>query len=109
MGRVRVVLVCALVSFAALPLYIVACGANHVPVGGDASTANDATPDHLRIPYDGLAPEPATARIPVPAGFGAPPVRTGTMQLMFAAGEMQTSGEPFAQNFAGRNLFYYIP
>jgi hypothetical protein len=29
------------------------------------------------------------------------------MQLMFAAGEMQTSGEPFAQNFAGRSLADY--
>src|SRR6202000_337487 len=27
--------------------------------------------------------------------------------VMFAAGEMQTSGEPFVQNFAGRNLSYY--
>jgi hypothetical protein len=39
--------------------------------------------------------------------------RVDTMQLMFAAGEMQTSGEPFANIFAGRNLSgyyrYYLP
>ena len=39
--------------------------------------------------------------------------RIDTMRLLFAAGEMQTSGEPFAQNFGGRDLAYfdryYIP
>jgi hypothetical protein len=30
-----------------------------------------------------------------------------TEPLLFAAGEMQISGEPFAQTFAGRNLAYY--
>jgi hypothetical protein len=44
----------------------------------------------------------------VHAEFTSTPVRTDTMQLMFAAGEMQTSGEPFASQFAGRVLSYYI-
>ena len=33
--------------------------------------------------------------------------RTNVQEMMFAAGEMQTSGEPFAQHFAGRNLNNY--
>ena len=69
----------------------------------------DAAPQATRTPYAGLPSVEGGPRTPVHAEFTSTPVRTDTMQLMFAAGEMQTSGEPFAQNFAGRNLFYYIP
>jgi hypothetical protein len=65
----------------------------------------DATPDYVRVPYDGLPEPDAGPRTPVAAEFLS--TRVQTMSLMFAAGEMQTSGEPFVQNFAGRNLAYY--
>jgi hypothetical protein len=65
----------------------------------------DATPEYVRVPYDGLPEPEAGPRTPVAAEFVS--TRAQTMQLMFAAGEMQTSGEPFMQNFAGRNLAYY--
>ena len=55
--------------------------------------------------YDGLPEPEAGPRTAVKAEFVS--TRVDTMQLMFAAGEMQTSGEPFVQNFAGRNLAYY--
>jgi hypothetical protein len=109
MGRVRVVLACAPPLAAAIALYVLACGVNQVGRGVDAGSAYDAAPEHVRIPYDGLAPGETKPRTPVHAEFMATPVRTDTMQLMFAAGEMQTSGEPFVQNFAGRILLYYIP
>ena len=65
----------------------------------------DAAPDYVRVPYDGLPEPEAGPRTAVQAEFVS--TRVYTMQLMFAAGEMQTSGEPFVQNFAGRNLGYY--
>ena len=65
----------------------------------------DAAPDHVRIPYDGFPEPEAGPRTAVHAEFAS--TRVDTMELMFAAGEMQTSGEPFVQNFAGRNLSYY--
>jgi len=71
----------------------------------DASTPVDAAPEHVRIPYDGQPSPEAGPRTPVHAELVTP--RVDTMQLMFAAGEMQTSGEPFAQIFAGRNLLGY--
>ncbi|HTQ44856.1 MAG TPA: hypothetical protein VMI75_18985 [Polyangiaceae bacterium] len=89
-----------------------ACGKSHLPASGengDAST--DAPMDVARIPYDGLPVTEAGPRTPVRAELVTS--RVDTMQLMFAAGEMQTSGEPFMQNFAGRNLQdynrYWIP
>ena len=88
--------------------YAVACGTNRLTPTEDASAPlTDALPEHTRIPYDGLTPPEAGPRIPVHAEFMSTPVRTDTMQLMFAAGEMQTSGEPFMQNFAGRSLPYF--
>ncbi len=98
-------------ALAALTLgHAAACGraSSLGPTGDDAGTvdaASDAMPDIAREPYDGL-----------PAPEAGPPThvqaellsnRVDTMQLMFAAGEMQTSGEPFAQNFAGRDLADY--
>ncbi len=84
-----------------------ACGSGHVPQAepADATTAsavNDSSPFPA---YDGLPAEDAGQRTPVHAEFLS--TRVDTEQLMFAAGEMQTSGEPFAENFGGRNLAYY--
>src|SRR4029077_18230438 len=73
-----------------------------------AEAAVDSGPEPSRVPYDGLPTPVSGPRNAVRAEFVTSPVKTDTMQLMFAAGEMQTSGEPFAQNFAGRNLYYYI-
>jgi hypothetical protein len=102
-------------SFAALALVLAAvssgaCGKSRLPeTESDASA--DAPYDVVRIPYDGLPTPEAGPRTPVHAELVTS--RVDTMQLMFAAGEMQTSGEPFAQNFAGRNLAdynrYWIP
>jgi hypothetical protein len=86
--------------------HAVACG-NHSATRPNAPVA-DAAPEDVSIPYDGLPQREAGPRTPVHAEFTSTPIRTDTMQLMFAAGEMQTSGEPFASNFAGRVLYYYI-
>ena len=66
----------------------------------------DAAPESTRIPYDGLPEPQAGPRTPVHAELVTS--RVDTMQMMFAAGEMQTSGEPFASIFAGRNLLGYL-
>ena len=70
----------------------------------DASQAVDAGSDHVRVPYDGT-PGPTVARTPVHAEYVSQ--RASVAPLMFAAGEMQISGEPFAQHFAGRDLNDY--
>ena len=74
-------------------------GSNIPPV-----TLPDAASFPAPVPYDGAAP-PSVARVPVQAELVTE--RTNVQQLMFAAGEMQESGEPFAQDFAGRNLNDY--
>jgi len=70
----------------------------------------DTLPTYTRIPYDAAVPSGPT-RVPVHSEIVNDRVDTRT--LMFAAGEMQTSGEPFANQFAGRNLGdydrYYLP
>ncbi len=68
--------------------------------GGDASI--DVAYD--RAVYDGISP-PQVARVPVQAQVVSS--RVDTQSLLFAAGEMQISGEPFASGFAGRNLGDY--
>jgi hypothetical protein len=86
-------------------------GLPHAPTGNDAGAPVDAAPEHARVPYGGLPMPEAGTRTPVHAELVTS--RVDTMQLMFAAGEMQTSGEPFANIFAGRNLSgyyrYYLP
>jgi hypothetical protein len=67
---------------------------------GDA--AADVTSE--RSAYDAPSP-PRAPRTPVSAEFVSN--RVDTQSLLFAAGEMQISGEPFVQNFAGRNLNGY--
>jgi hypothetical protein len=69
----------------------------------DASL-EDVRWDHVRVSYDG-APTAGPPRVPVKAELVA--ARTDTAELLFAAGEMQISGEPFAEGFAGRNLNAY--
>jgi hypothetical protein len=75
-------------------------------VGSDGSQdANESViTDHTPIPYDGAAP-PGPPRTPVTSEVVS--ARTDVQSLMFAAGEMQISGEPFAEFFAGRNLNDY--
>ena len=68
----------------------------------DAGAAADVT--YERAPYDGTT-GPSVMRVPVVAELKSN--RIDVQSLMFAAGEMQTSGEPFASNFAGRNLSDY--
>jgi hypothetical protein len=88
-----------------------ACGNGHVPQGSVADATSGAEDASPFAAYDGLPEPDGGPRTAVAAEFVSTRVFTG--ELMFAAGEMQTSGEPFAQNFAGRDLNhydrYYIP
>jgi hypothetical protein len=81
---------------------------------GDTATKLDAggEPGDATVTADGggaaTGDSGATAqtpRTPVKAELSSSVVTTES--LLFAAGEMQISGEPFAQTFAGRNLAYY--
>ena len=75
------------------------------PIDAGQDTVVDI-PDvvHDRVPYtpDTGAPVP---RVAVQAQTIS--TRVDTASLLFAAGEMQISGEPFANGFAGRNLAFY--
>ncbi|HEY5244016.1 MAG TPA: hypothetical protein VIJ22_21190 [Polyangiaceae bacterium] len=85
-------------------------GAPAADGGGNAESASadggggvtDAT--YEQVPYDGTS-LPSAARVPVYAQVLSD--RVDVQQLLFAAGEMQISGEPFASGFAGRNLGDY--
>jgi hypothetical protein len=79
-------------------------GESSVPADGGEPL--DASTDvvYERVPYDGISP-PQVARVPVQAQVVSS--RVDTQSLLFAAGEMQISGEPFASGFAGRNLGDY--
>jgi hypothetical protein len=68
----------------------------------DASGGADAV--YERSPYDSTMPQ-GVPRVPVVSEMVND--RIDVQSLMFASGEMQTSGEPFASNFAGRNLSDY--
>jgi hypothetical protein len=70
--------------------------------GGEVDASIDVV--YERVPYDGISP-PQVARVPVQAQLVSS--RVDTQSLLFAAGEMQISGEPFASGFAGRNLGDY--
>ena len=70
----------------------------------DAESIPDVAWDHPRIPYESGTPA-TVARVPVVAETMS--THVDTEQLMFAAGEMQISGEPFAEFFGGRNLNNY--
>jgi hypothetical protein len=70
--------------------------------GGPGDASSDVVYDVL--PYDGIS-STSVPRIPVYAEVVSN--RVDTQSLLFAAGEMQISGEPFASGFAGRNLGDY--
>jgi hypothetical protein len=80
--------------------------------GSDAGVPSDATSEvaladaayYERAPYDGIS-SPAVARVPVHSEVVSN--RVDVLSLMFAGAEMQISGEPFANGFAGRNLADY--
>jgi hypothetical protein len=98
----------ALVFLAIAPALAASCADDTLPVSGtDAGGPDgvtplvDAAPDHVRVAYDGAGPPPSP-RTPVAAELVDG--RASLQALMFAAGEMQISGEPFASHFAGRNL-----
>ncbi len=67
-------------------------------------SGRDAQDEYVLVAYDGSQP-PGPPRVPVHAETISTRVYVG--DLMFASGEMQTSGEPFASLFAGRNLGDY--
>src|SRR5262245_51199381 len=100
--------------FAIAPALAASCADDTTPVtatndGGGAGESGgppivDASPDHVRTPYDAAKPPPGP-RTPVAAELVDG--RATVQSLMFAAGEMQISGEPFASHFAGRNLADY--
>lgn len=96
-------------------LVAASCGDNGsnaiTPPGPDAEAGTpiaDATLDvpfdHPRVPYE-ASKEPTVARVKVTAESVS--TRADVQALMFAAGEMQISGEPFAEGFAGRKLDNY--
>jgi hypothetical protein len=91
-------------------LFHAACGKGPSagPAPDDASA--DVPWDHTRVPYDSALPPPGP-RTAVRADLKTQRVQVAP--LMFAAGEMQTSGEPFVSQFAGRSLLgydrYYLP
>jgi hypothetical protein len=109
-------LVGALVSISAAAIAASSgCGNGaHSTMGGPDAGGNDGTvkPDtsvdagdeYVLVPFDGAAPK-GPPRVPVYAKTLSKQVYTA--DLMFASGEMQTSGEPFASLFAGRNLGDY--
>ncbi len=78
--------------------------------GADASTLSDATVgtplwDGSPVaPYEASSPT-SVARVPVTSEMVA--TKVDSLGLFFASGEMQITGEPFAEFFAGRNLAYY--
>ncbi len=83
-----------------------ACGddGGTAPADGGPDASADAPWDHPKVPYDGATGQ-GVPRVPVHAETVSS--RVDTRQLLFAAGEMQISGEPFAEGFAGRNLANY--
>jgi hypothetical protein len=85
-------------AFWVLPLGVTLLAACSTKAPGAAALADasvdDATPDAEAVPAVPVTSETVSRR-------------TNVEQMMFAAGEMQISGEPFAENFAGRNLDGY--
>ena len=72
--------------------------------GTDATVDATAAWDGHRIPYEAAAP-PSVPRVAVSAEMVSQ--RVDAQGMLFAAGEMQIGGEPFAQFFGGRNLAFY--
>ncbi len=106
-----------LASFLASPIVLclagLACGGDDSgaaaadggnDAAGDASSELAPLWDGNTVPYDAGGPS-VTQRVPVASSLVSREV--DAQGMMFAAGEMQISGEPFAQFFAGRNLNFY--
>ena len=72
--------------------------------GVDAIAPLPPLPVGGRVPYDAGAAA-NVPRVPVVAELVSG--NADVQGMMFAAGEMQIGGEPFAQFFAGRNLTFY--
>jgi hypothetical protein len=75
--------------------------------GAESSTDSGGGPTdatYEQVPYDGTS-LPSSPRVPVYSEVLSD--RVDVQSLLFAAGEMQISGEPFASGFAGRNLGDY--
>jgi hypothetical protein len=115
--RIRRVLVacCPLAALGA----ILSCSGDDTNAGAPTGPLSDATTpldassespgpsplwDGNRPGYDSAGP-PAAPRVPVAAELVSKQV--DVQGMMFSAGEMQISGEPFAEFFAGRNLNFY--
>ena len=103
-STLRLLPVCAVVALA------FACGGDDgggprptAEPGGDSGPPPPLT-DGGRMPYDAGA-SPDVARVRVAAELVSP--RVDVAGMMFAAGEMQISGEPFAEFFGGRSLASY--
>ena len=102
----------ALAILGAPAAFAAACGNDGGHAGAPASNDASTTPEagvgdafyYERMAYDGIA-TPVAPRVPVHAEVTSN--RVDTQSLMFAGGEMQISGEPFASGFAGRNLADY--
>ncbi|HEY3822128.1 MAG TPA: hypothetical protein VGL81_33415 [Polyangiaceae bacterium] len=77
-------------------------GGNEASTDGGGGAVTDVT--YEQVPYDGTSMATAP-RVPVYSTVVSD--RVDVQQLLFAAGEMQISGEPFASGFAGRNLGDY--
>jgi hypothetical protein len=97
-----------LASLASIAVLGGACGDDDTTFGasdaGPDGTAGDAKWDHVKIGYDGSS----GSRVPrVAVKSETVSRRVDVRGLMFAATEMQISGEPFAEGFAGRNLSNY--
>ena len=71
--------------------------------GGDAGLDGSVVDSSADVPTDG--PDATSSIVPVAATLAS--ARVDVAQLMFASGEMQISGEPFAEGFLGRNLDGY--
>ncbi len=84
------------------------CSGDDAPVAPviDAGLDTNEIADvvHERTPY---IPDTGTSVPRVPVHSETVSTRVDTQSLLFAAGEMQISGEPFAAGFAGRNLADY--
>ncbi len=91
---------------------VASCSSDNVATVVDDAGADGGSTDatdivdvmHDRVPYDSTMP-PSVPRTPVASETVT--TRVDVQGLLFAAGEMQISGEPFASGFAGRNLANY--
>jgi len=106
-------------SFLVTPLVVIVVGAFGVSCGNGASARGadaalaDATMSRAPLLWDGSSASYEASvpvgvpHVPVVAELLSPKVEVDVQGMMFSAGEMQISGEPFAEFVGGRNLNYY--